>query len=471
MAAVIQSTTGGTEPPGSLNGAGLAEQQGKESVRITATRLLQNTIEHLTRQFAVPFLCTMTTFGLLSSVVCLAALFGFLSYRVLRLPTTVGTTILSLLLSLALILANGREGHLHDVAEAIVGSIDFNQVVLHGMLAFLLFAGALHLDLTQLNREKLPVAALSIFATALSAVMVAVVVGLCLHFAGIQVNAVFCLLFGALISPTDPIAVLEMLGRVGAPAALKTYLAGESLFNDGVGAVLFLALLENANSGHLPSPARFLFLLLIQAGGGLALGLALGYLVYRMLRLVDSYRVEVMLTLALAMGGYALADILHVSAPLEVIAAGIIVNGRARRFAMSEKTRRNVETFWDLTDEIMNVVLFLLIGLELLVVPMQRIFMFAGLLAIPAVLLCRWGSVGLVSVIFRRWHPHVPGSITILTWGGLRGGLSVALALSLPPQHGRSLALTMTYIIVIFSVIVQGLTVGPLLRRMRLEPS
>ncbi len=413
----------------------------------------------------------MTTFALLSSVVCLAALFGFLSYRVLRLPTTVGTMILSLVLSLALLLANGRGGFLHSAAQAIVGSIDFNQVVLHGMLAFLLFAGALHLDLPQLNKQKLPVAALSVFATALSTVLVAGLVALCLRLVGVHTNAIFCLLFGALISPTDPIAVLEMLGRVGAPAALKTYLAGESLFNDGVGAVLFLALLEGARSGSLPSPGRFFGLLLVEAGGGIALGLALGYLVYRLLRLVDSYRVEVMLTLALAMGGYALADALHLSAPLEVIAAGMLVNGRARSFAMSEKTRRNMETFWDLTDEIMNVVLFLLIGLELLVVPMEKRFFVAGLLAIPAVLLCRLASVGTVSAIFRRWHPHVPGSITVLTWGGLRGGLSVALALSLPPANGRNLALAMTYMVVIFSVIVQGLTIGPLLRRMRLEPS
>lgn len=413
----------------------------------------------------------MTTFALLSSVVCLAAFFGFLSYRVLRLPTTVGTMILSLVLSLALLLDNGRGGFLHSTAQAIVGSIDFNQVVLHGMLAFLLFAGALHLDLPELNKQKLPVAALAIFATALSTLFVAGLASLCFRIAGVQANAVFCLLFGALISPTDPIAVLEMLGRVGAPAALKTYLAGESLFNDGVGAVLFVALLEGARSGSLPSPGRFFGLLLVEAGGGIALGLALGYLVYRLLRLVDSYRVEVMLTLALAMGGYALADALHLSAPLEVIAAGILVNGRARHFAMSEQTRRNVETFWDLTDEIMNIVLFLLIGLELLVLPKGKSLLVAGLLAIPVVLLCRWASVGTVSAIFRRWHPHVPGSITVLTWGGLRGGLSVALALSLPPQNGRSLALAMTYTVVIFSMIVQGLTIGPLLRRMRLSAS
>ena len=411
----------------------------------------------------------MTIFALLSSVICVAAIFGFLSYRVLRLPTTVGTMILSLVLSSGLLFLGRADGRFRPIAESIVDRIDFNQVVLHGMLALLLFAGALHLDLSELAKEKVPVAALAVFGTVLSTGIVAGLLWLVLYLLGVEKDFIFCLLFGALISPTDPIAVLEMLGRVGASDTLKTYLAGESLFNDGVGAVLFLALLEASASGTLPSTGRFLFLLLVKAGGGLALGGGLGYLVYRLLRLVDSYRVEVMLTLALAMGGYALADALRVSAPLEVIAAGMLVNGRARRFAMTEETRRNMETFWDLIDEIMNVVLFLLIGLELLVVHMDKSFLLAGLLAIPVVLFSRWSSVGIVSLVFRRWRLHVPGSVLVLTWGGLRGGLAVALALAIPAGRERDLAMTITYIIVVFSVLVQGLTIGPILRRMRLE--
>jgi CPA1 family monovalent cation:H+ antiporter len=411
----------------------------------------------------------MTVFALLSSVVCLAALFGFVSDRLLRLPSTVGTMVLSLALSLGLLMANGN-GAVHGTAQAIVGRIDFNRVVLHGMLAFLLFAGALHLDLTQLRREKLTVFSLAVVSTALSTGLVAALVYGILNIAGLHESALVCLLFGALISPTDPIAVLEMLRRVGAPRALEARLAGESLFNDGVAAALFLALLQATTTGEMPSLGHFTSLLLLQAGGGLGLGLGLGWIAYRLLRTLDNYRVEVMLTLALAMGGYALADALHVSAPLEVIAAGILVNGRAREFAMSAKTRSNVETFWELLDEIMNLVLFLLLGLQLLLIPLDRRYLLAAVLTIAAVLCSRWASVAAVLGALRlRRNVRLPGSVRILTWGGLRGGLSVALALALPRGPARELILAITYGVVVFSILVQGLTVGPLLRWLRLE--
>jgi CPA1 family monovalent cation:H+ antiporter len=412
----------------------------------------------------------MTTFALLSTLVTLAALFGLISHRVLKLPTSIGTMILSLCGAAALIAGGHVAPEFRTAAARIVGGIDFNQVVLHGMLAFLLFAGALQLDLKQLAREKLPVLSLSLAATALSTVFVAVLFKGALLAVGIPMSVMGALLFGALISPTDPIAVLDMLRRVGAPAALESQLAGESLFNDGVGAVIFLALLEASTSGALPAPGRFLFLLLLKAGGGIALGCLLGYLTYRLLCTVDSYRIEVTLTLALAMGGYALADALHLSAPLEAVAAGLLVSGRARGTAMSEQTREHVDRFWELLEDIMNVVLFLLLGLELLVVPPSSRFLLAGLLAIPAVLLARWGSVSITVHALSAVKRRVPGSITVLTWGGLRGGLAVALALSLP--HGNGLQrglLLVTYVVVVFSILVQGLTIAPLLRRLGLQ--
>ena len=412
----------------------------------------------------------MSTFALLSLLVTLGALFSFLSFRVLRLPTSIGTMILSLGTSAALVAGGGYLPGLRAGAEKIVAGIDFNAVVLHGMLALLLFAGALQLDLEQLGREKLSVAVLSIGSTALSTILVAVLFGFALRAVGIPLGFMGALLFGALISPTDPIAVLEMLQRVGASRSLSTQLAGESLFNDGVGAVIFLALLSASSGGAVPSVQGFLGMLLLKAGGGILLGAGLGYLTYRVLRHVDQYRVELLLTLALAMGGYALADALQLSAPLEVITAGMLVSGRAKTLAMSAATRGHFERFWEVIDDMFNVVLFLLLGLQLLVLPVERRFLIAGLLAIPVVLAARWLSVGLPVSLLNLFQKRVPGTVTVLTWGGLRGGLAVALALSVPHAQGmeRNLILVATYVVVVFSILVQGLTISPVLRRMRL---
>ena len=412
----------------------------------------------------------MSTFALLSLLVTLGALFSFLSFRVLRLPTSIGTMILSLAASAVLLVSGNHLPGMHSAAQRIVGGIDFNAVVLHGMLSVLLFAGALQLDLEQLAREKVSVTVLSIASTALSTVLVAVFFGFGLRALGMPISAMGALLFGALISPTDPIAVLEMLQRVGASRSLSTQLAGESLFNDGVGAVIFLALLSASAGGAAPSVQGFLLSLALKAGGGILLGAGLGYLMYRMLRHVDQYRVELLMSLALAMGGYALADALRVSAPLEVITAGMLVSGRAKHFAMSQDTRGHFERFWALMDDMFNVILFLLLGLQLLVLPVERRFLVAGLMAIPAVLLARWVSVALPVGVLTVFSERMPGRITVLTWGGLRGGLAVALALSVPHAQGleRNLLLVATYVVVVFSILVQGLTISPLLRRLRL---
>jgi CPA1 family monovalent cation:H+ antiporter len=408
----------------------------------------------------------MPVFALLSTLVCLAAAFSLITHRYLRLPRTVGVMLLSLVSSLLVAIVGRAVPGLHARAAALVDHIDFSTVVLHGMLAFLLFAGAMQLDVHALRRQKAPVLSLSILGTGLSTLIVAGLLKGVLDVTGLHAGWVLCLLFGALISPTDPIAVLEMLRRVGAPAALEAQLTGESLFNDGVGAVLFLTLLASFASGRAPTVSSFTWQLLIKSGGGIALGLALGWVVTRLLHTVDSYRVEELLTLALAMGGYALADALRMSAPLEVVAAGLVVSGKAREFAMSETTRVRVDQFWDLIDDIMNVILFLMIGLEMLVMPWNPRYVYAGLLAIPVALVARWLSVRASLLVVRPWHKPMRGSIAALTWGGLRGGLAVALALSITPGRPHDRILAITYIVVIFAIVVQGLTMSGLLRRL-----
>jgi CPA1 family monovalent cation:H+ antiporter len=407
-------------------------------------------------------------FELISIIVCLAAAFGLVSHRFLRLPVTIGTMVLALLSALILIVTGKMVPAFHGFAVVMFERIDFHDIVLHCLLAFLLFAGALHLDLDELRRHGVTVFILSTLGTLLSAGLVAGLLWLILVACHLPVSVMSCLIFGALISPTDPIAVLEMLQRVGAPARIQTLLGGESLFNDGVGAVLFVALLATPESSRFPSVGSFTALFLLEAGGGILLGLALGFVVYRLLRPVNSYRIEVFLTLALAMGGYALADALHISAPLEAVTAGLVVNSQGRSHAMSPVTLENLDRFWGLLDDMLNVILFLLLGFALIVVPLSGRLVVAGLLAVPAVLLARAAAVGVLLYPGRRSMPELRKVWVVMTWGGLRGALSVALVLALVAAPALRPLLPITYIIVVFSVLVQGLTMVPLLRRLRL---
>lgn len=411
----------------------------------------------------------VTAFELTSIVVCLAAAFGLVSHRFLRLPATIGTMALSLVSALLLIVAGKMVPAVHGFALGLFERIDFHDLVLHCLLAFLLFAGALHLDLDELKRHRVTVFLLSTVGTLASAGLIAALFWVILWTVHLPVGAMSCLIFGALISPTDPIAVLEMLRRVGAPVRIQTLLGGESLFNDGVGAVLFLALLATPESRALPSIGSFTSLFLLEAGGGVALGLALGLVVYRLLRLVDSYRIEVFLTLALAMGGYALADALHVSAPLEAVMAGLVVNGQSRFHTMSPVTRDNLDKFWGLLDDMLNVILFFLLGFALIVVQLSGRLVVAGLLAIPAVLLARAITVWTLLYPRRSTIPELHKTGIVMTWGGLRGALSIALVLALATTPASNPLLAITYIVVVFSVLVQGLTMVPLLRRLGLD--
>jgi CPA1 family monovalent cation:H+ antiporter len=406
----------------------------------------------------------MNVFHTIGLLITLAALAAYLNHRVFKLPPTIGLMAIALVTSLGFVLLGLLGfGPVKEVA-GFVSSLHFSDVLLHGMLAFLLFAGALHVDLDSLRDVKFPVAA---FAT-IGLVVATFVTGWLFHQAvgwiGIDIPFVTALLFGALIAPTDPIAVMGILKKVGAPKSLEIKITGESLFNDGVAVVVFMTILAVATGKSSPEPGEIGLLLLKEVAGGIGVGLILGWIVYRMLRSVDAYQVEVLLTLALVSGGYALAEVLHVSAPIAMVAAGLLIGNHGRTFAMSDRTRDHLDSFWELIDEFLNAILFMVIGMEIIVLALDLPLVFAGLLAIGCVLVGRFVSVGLTVRVMALRRQFSPGVVRILTWGGLRGGISIALALSLPASAERDLIVTATYIVVIFSVLVQGLTVGSLIK-------
>lgn len=481
----------------------------------------------------------MSFFNIAGILVALAAAFAFINHKLLKLPTTVGLMLLAMLHAVALLVVDWIAPELGALTavETLVGSIDFDQTLMEGMLGYLLFAGALHVDLNDLRKQS---AAITLLAT-VGVLTTTLIVGGLTYFItgwlGIEVRFIYCLIFGAIVAPTDPIAVLGIVKSLGAPKPLETKIAGESLFNDGVGVVVFIALLGIAGlSAHgeshvdgekkaeadqvaaeqreeglgeedaamqpaQPEPAQLepehshdvqkhsekpetravdlARLFALEVGGGLALGFVLGLVAFYLLRSIDHYATEILLSLAVVTGGYALAMNLHLSGPLAMVVAGLILGNHGRTLAMSDKTREHLDTFWELVDELLNAVLFVLIGLEVLVLSFKVSYLLAGALAIPAALLARFLSVGLVvaalkKVTNREFTPH---AIKVLTWGGLRGGISVALALSLQEEiHAQQsqydnigeLILTMTYVVVAFSILVGGLTMGPMLRQLGL---
>jgi CPA1 family monovalent cation:H+ antiporter len=408
----------------------------------------------------------MTDFQLAAIVLSLTAALAYLNARLVRLPASVGLMAIALLISLAL-LALDQLGVDVDRARALVDELHFSDTLLHGMLGLLLFAGALHLDVASLGSDKLAVTALALGGTALSTLLIGGAIALTLSPIGLgirPIRTIDAFLFGALISPTDPIAVLGMLKAVAAPRQLETRIAGESLFNDAIGVVVFTTVLALA-SGHDVSAGQVALVFAREALGGAAFGLAAGYLAYHLLRTIDDYSVEVLITLALAIGGYAAAEALRVSAPLAVIMSGLVIGYRGPR-VMSDRTRQYIDAFWRLVDEVLNAVLFMLIGVTVLVLPFHRGMAWAALLAIPIALAARWISVAAPLIAFGRFRQSTPHSIALLTWGGLRGGLSIAMALSLPASDGRDVILGMTYAVVACSILVQGTTFGPLVRRL-----
>jgi CPA1 family monovalent cation:H+ antiporter len=377
--------------------------------------------------------------------------------------------LIALLVSLALICLKQLGVGLEKDASTILRSVNFDDTMMQGMLSFLLFAGALHINFNDLAEQRTPISLLAIGGVVLSTAVFGTAIYFILSTFGFGVSLPYCLLFGALISPTDPIAVLGMLKTTRVPRSLEIKIAGESLFNDGIGVVAFILLSEIALSGQRISAGHVGFLFMQEAVGGALFGLVIGWITYLLLKSVDNYQVEVLLTLALVTGGYALAQALHISGPIAIVVAGVLIGNHGRRFAMSERTREHLDTFWELIDEILNAVLFVLIGLEILELTFTTKLFLAGLAAVPALLLSRWISVAGPITAMKPWRTFSPGAIRILTWGGLRGGISVAMALSLPAGQERDIVLAVTYVLVVFSILIQGLTFNRLVRKIYLS--
>jgi CPA1 family monovalent cation:H+ antiporter len=408
----------------------------------------------------------VSIFSLFAILITITALLAYLNERYTRMPVTIGVMASALVVSGLLILLGQFGLGLDRWAASVLEQIDFSQVLLHGMLSFLLFAGALHIDLSALLSRMPTILTLATAGVLLSTFLVGTAIFWLFTAMGLHVPYIYALVFGALITPTDPIAVLGILKNVETPKDLEAMIAGESLFNDGVGVVVFSVVLAIAVGGDHATWQGVASLFLIEAVGGAVYGFVLGFLAYRMLKSVDNYTVEVLITLSLVAGGYALAGALHTSGPIAMVVAGLFIGNHGRLHGMSVRTREHLDTFWELLDEILNALLFVVLGFELLILKIEPVYLLLGVLAIPVVVAARFISVGVPIKCLQLVRTFRPHTVKMMTWCGVRGGISVALALSLPPSPHRELLLLVTYLIVVFSIMVQGLTVGRLARRL-----
>lgn len=410
----------------------------------------------------------MDLLQIITALIVLTAGFGWINARFLKLPFTIGLMVVSMVFSGLVLLVGTYDPSLLRYEQQLVSAIDFHDLLMDGMLSLLLFAGALHVDFGKLRAYAAPILAFATLGVLTSTVLVAGLFWLLMGWLGMPLDFIYCLLFGALISPTDPIAALGILKKLGVPKRLEIKIVGESLFNDGIGVVVFLTLLQVAQLGVGQVTFGSVSLLVLEeVGGGVILGLALGYVGFHMMRAIDDYEVEILITLALVLGGYSLASVLHFSGPLAMVVAGLMIgNEQFRSRSMSRQTSDYVDKFWEIIDVLLNALLFVLIGLEIVVLPFNQAFLLAGLLTIPLVLLARLGSLALPIAFFSRRLEFERNTALIMTWGGLRGGISIALALSLGADMPRDLLLGVTYAVVAFSIIAQGLTIEPVLRRL-----
>ncbi|WP_117883808.1 cation:proton antiporter [Aureibaculum luteum] len=408
----------------------------------------------------------MDYFSIATVLIVLSAFFGYLNIKFIKLPDAIGLMLITILFTLAILGLSFFDDTLLLKEKEFISQINFETVLLDIMLSFLLFAGALHTNFQQLKVQRKPILIFATLGTFISTFLTGIIVYYLLKVLSFNVDFIYCLLFGSLISPTDPIAVLGIMKKVGAPKQLETKIVGESLFNDGVGVVIFLTIYQIAKGGQEISIINVSKLFLVEVGGGIGLGLAIGWLTYRLLKSIDDYAIEVILTLAAVMGGTLIAQHFHLSAPLAMVTAGLLVgNDTIRQSSMSELTEQYVDKFWELIDILLNTILFVMIGMEMLVLTFKVEYVLAGFLTIPILLLARYISLLLPIKIYAKKLNFVRKTNLIMTWGGLRGGISIALALSLTQTMERDLFLVITYVIVVFSIIVQGLTVGPLIKK------
>jgi len=404
---------------------------------------------------------------ILSATIVLASVFAYVNHRWIKWPPTIGVMVLALLSSIVVIVLGEFIPVFLEKAVVLVAKLDFQKVLFNFMLSFLLFAGAVQVNARKLKKERLSVLVLSTVGIVISTFLIGGLSWYLFQLFQIQVAFVYCMLFGALISPTDPIAVLAILKEAKIPSSLEVKISGESLFNDGVAVVLFISIAEIATNGIQHFDAFEVIKLFVrEAVGGLVFGVILGYTGFLALRPIDNYKVEVLITLAIVMGGYAIAGHLHISGPLAMVVAGIITGNKVKDEVMSDVTQDYLIKFWELIDEILNAILFLLIGMEMLIIKINFTVFIIGIIIILIVLLTRWISVWIPIYFLQYWIKFEKNAVLILTWGGLRGGLSVALALSLTPAMHKNEFVLITYIVVVFSIIVQGLTIGPLAKKL-----
>ncbi|NDV69311.1 sodium:proton antiporter [Dysgonomonas sp. 25] len=412
-----------------------------------------------------------------SILIVIATIFSYLNLRFLKLPSSIGIMVIAMLFSLGLVIIGNFSSKPLDDFYQVVRNIDFTQMLMGGMLNFLLFAGAININIQDLKEEKWPII---VFST-LSVIISTIVVGAALYFlldsllplAGIhlEVPLIYCLLFGALISPTDPIAVLSILKEAKVSKALASKIAGESLFNDGVAVVLFtviFSIAQGMGDVHI-SAGEVTILLLKEVAGGLLVGAALGNLGYWAMKTANDYKLAVMITLSVVMGGYLFASSINISGPLTMVAAGLIIGYKRKKYHTAEEHSNDIlGSFWELIDDIFNTILFLFIGFEILLIPNLRDYWETGLICILVVLFARYVSIKLPTIFIPFREKFSTGSIILLVWGGLRGGVSIALALSIPEGPYKEVIISATYFVVVFSIIVQGLSIGKMAKRMKI---
>lgn len=409
----------------------------------------------------------MDLFHLFSILMVISAAFAYINFKYLKLPNAIGLMLVSLLFSFIVLTAGYFFPSIKSIATEQLGRINFSELLLQGMLSFMLFAGAIHIKYADLKTEKLSILLFSTMSVILSTFAVGFAAFYLLNFLGLEVSLINSLLFGALISPTDPIAVLSILKNAKVSKSLEIKIAGESLFNDGVAVVIFMTIFQLTKPGVEISFGSIALLFGQEAIGGILLGGIIGWIGYKLIASIDNYQIEVLITLAIVMGGYTFAYFTHVSGPLAMVVAGLITGNHGKDYGMSDTSSEYIAKFWELIDVVLNALLFVIIGLELLIIETNRKVLFAAFILVGVVLLARYISVLIPSIFIRINEKLTNKALLLLTWGGLRGGISIALALSVPNHLTKDVWVTITYIIVCFSILVQGMTMGNLAKRMK----
>lgn len=404
-------------------------------------------------------------FELFSIVIVLSAMFAYINHRYIKMPSTIGLMLLALILSIVVLILGKSFPVVENFVLQNLKALDFSKLLLEAMLSFMLFAGAIHIHFDDLKKEKFSIILFSTFSVLLSTFLVGFATQFILSLFSVTVPFTQGLLFGALISPTDPISVLAILKKAGVSKSLETKIAGESLFNDGVAVVVFLTILSVASGNEEFSFTSSILLFGKEAVGGILFGALIGLIGFKLIKSIDHYQTEVLITLALVMGGYALAQHLHISGPLAMVVSGLLIGNQGKELGMSDTTQEYIDKFWELIDEILNAILFVLIGLELLLFDFNSAIIISGLILIVIVLIIRFISVWIPSLLISLNEKITKNTLFILTWGGLRGGISIALALSIPESLNKNIWVGITYIIVCFSILVQGLTIGKLAKK------